>query len=354
MAPPPPDSAVGLDSHANASEFQDIPAQRPRRPSQVRAAWRELGVHYPAWMLLFLAVSMLNNALANLGSPRWDLAWPIVFPLALFMAFYTLRAQGRVDVVLRALVAALALPILLMFVYRPSPLTQPELLRVYEASNFIVFLPLLAYAWRHGRGTLGVFFGAGLLYGVILENGGIAMGYFAEMSYRVYVPGLVAPVATMLGWVMVIYLCAFLVWQARRAFPRLQRSAVWSGLLFAACGVLFDLQIDPVATATRCWTWDARLPAFWLGVPLVNYVAWTAALWPFGTALFAVQQHFAIADGADWPRKAQWTLVFAVPVALVAATVLFFGTMTLLEGGLGGPTWAVFGEFLQIWLPWLV
>jgi hypothetical protein len=319
----------------------------PSQPTALRSAWRELATHYPAWMLLFLSVSMLNNALANLGSPRWDLAWPIVFPIALFGGFYALRAEGRASVLLRALAVAVAMPAVLVLVHRPSPLSQAALLQVYEYSNFVVFVPLLVHARFHGKGTLGIFFGAGLLYGVILENGGIAMGYFAEVAYRVYVPGLVAPLATMLGWVMVIYLCAFLTWRARRAFPGLQRSPVWSGLLFATCGVLFDLQVDPVATATHCWTWDARLPAFWLGVPLVNYVAWTAALWPFGTALFAVQQHFGIADGAPWPRRAQGWLLVSVPVALGAATVLFFGTMTLLEGGLQGPTWAVLGDFAR-------
>lgn len=336
----PPASARALSPQAASP----VPPPGPA-PTTAQAAWRELAEHYPAWMLLFLSVSMLNNALANLGTPRWDLAWPIVFPLALFGAFYALRARGRLTVLLRALAVAVALPALLVLVHRPSPLSQAALLQVYEFSNFVVFLPLLLHARSHGKGTLGVFFGAGLLYGVILENGGIAMGYFSEVAYRVYVPGLVAPLATMLGWVMVIYLCAFLTWHARKAFPRLQKSPVWSGLLFAACGVLFDLQVDPVATATRCWTWDARLPAFWLGVPLVNYVAWTAALWPFGTALFAVQQHFGIADGAAWPVRAQRWLIASVPVALGAATVLFFGTMTALEGGLQGPTWAVLRDF---------
>jgi len=323
----------------------------PARPSTARLAWEEFAQQYPAWMVLLLAASMLNTTLSNLGGPRWDLAWPTVFPYAMFVAFYALRAGDtpgihRPRALLLAASAAGALLLLGTAVgRRPTPMDRQSLLHLYEVCNFLAFIPLGIHAWTHGRGTVGVFFGAGLLYGTALENGGIFMGYFAEMAYRLYLPGCVAPLATMLGWVMVIYACAFLTWQARRSFPRLRRSAVWSSVVFAMCGVLFDLQIDPIATASGCWTWDLRLPPFYLGVPIINYVAWFSALMPFGLGLFWVQDRHGIGEGAAWPRKAQVELVLAAPLCLGLATVMFFGSMAVLEGGLSGPTYQIIGDF---------
>lgn len=304
-------------------------------------------------MVLLLAASMLNTTLSNLGGPRWDLAWPTIFPFGMFVAFYALRARHAPEVQRRgtllwgASAAGLLLLVLTAIGHRPTPLDRQTLLHLYEISNFIAFLPLVVYAWTHGRGTAGVFFGAGLVYGVALENGGIFMGYFAEMSYRLYIPGLVAPMATMIGWVMVIYACAFLTWQVRRASAPVRQSPVLSGLVFALCGVLFDLQIDPIATASGCWTWDSRLPAFYLGVPVVNYVAWFCALAPFGAGFFWVQNRFAIDEGAPWPRPAQGTLLLAVPVCLGLAALMFFGSMAVLEGGLSGPTYRIVGDFAR-------
>lgn len=316
------------------------------------AVLHELTTQYPAWMLLGLAASMLNMALANLGTPRWDLAWPTVFPLGLFCGFYALRARQAVgpgyrrSLLTGAVGAAFALIGAVCVFHPPTPLGRTDLLRVYELSNFIGFVPLVVFGWTHGHGTRWVFFGGALLYGMLLENGGIALGYFAELAYRLYIPGLVAPIATMLGWVMVMYMCTFLTWQARAAWPKLQSSPLASGALVAAAGLAFDLQVDPIATASGCWVWDSRLPPFFLGVPLINFVAWIAALWPFGTVLFAVQARHGLTDGGAWPARAVRDLVLAVPLALTAASLLFLGAMAVVEGGTDGPTFVILGEFL--------
>jgi len=318
----------------------------PAGASLWRALPSEIASQYPVWMLLILSLSMLNMALANLGTPRWDLAWQIVFPFSVFAVFYGLRARHRPKLLAGAVLAALLLLAVTATVFRPSPLARKQLLLVYEFSNFVAFVPLAAHALRYGRGTLAVFFGPALLYGVALENGGIAMGYFDELAYELYFPGLVAPLATMIGWVMVIYLCTFWTWQLRRSLPTLRTSPLLSAVAFALCGVLFDLQIDPVATASGCWIWEARLPAFWFGVPAINFVAWFCALAPFGWGLFRTQMRHGIDEGAAWPQAAQRELLGLTPVCLGLAAVLFLAIMATLEGGWNGPTYAILGEFL--------
>ena len=125
--------------------------------------------------------------------------------------------------------------------------------------------------------------GVGLLYGAVLENGGIVLGFFHETNLTdTVLKPFVAPVATMIGWSVVLAMATFVTWGLRKRLPWLRRSAGLSALAVGFFATLLDLQIDPIATAVGCWVWHHSLPAFFHGVPLVNFVAWMCALVPFG------------------------------------------------------------------------
>ncbi len=320
-----------------------------------RAARSELVTFLPAWMYLLYGCLLLNAELTSVDPPRYDLVPTIVFPLAVFILFSAARAFGSIDLLERdrlrfftvSVAVALALPLLNLGSHRPSPLSRDGLLMVYEFSNFVWAALLLWHAWSHQRSHVTLFFGVGLLYGMVLENGGIVMGFFHETNLtRTQVPPFVAPVATMVGWSVVLYMSTFVVWKLRTWVPVLRRSTVFSALLVGVLATMLDLQIDPIATATGCWVWHESLPGWFYGVPLVNFVAWVTALTPFAYVMFRVQELRGIVDGAAWPRAALRELLLWVPFALLIALVVFLSAMVIIEGA-AGPSWAIMNRFVE-------
>ncbi len=312
-----------------------------------REVWRFL----PAWMFLFYGCLLLNTQLTNLDPPRADLAHTVVFPLAVFLAFYVVRALRSPDVTNRAALlgtaAALSvgLPLLNISYHRPSPLSIEHLRLVYEWSNFLWAGLLFFHAYKRDKSHAALFFGAGLFYGTLLENGGIVLGYFSEHHLTsTMIPPFRAPLATMLGWCVVLYMATFVVWELRAHLPFLRRSAALSALAVAAAATLLDLQIDPLATAVGCWVWHESLPPFFHGVPLVNFVAWMCALSAFAYVMFRHQERAGIADGAPWAARQLWFAVASVPAALGLAAVTFMSSMMVLEGP-NGPSWEILYAF---------
>jgi uncharacterized membrane protein len=257
-----------------------------------------------------------------------------------FAVYYAVRAVRRPDgdgrkLLLTTLGLAFGLPILNLAYHRPSPLSEETVRWIYELSNFAWVALLLVHAVRHNKTVALLCFGVGLFYGACLENGGILLGFFSETHLRTSVPPLVAPVATMVGWSLVLYMAMFVVRGLRSWLPWLRRSPLLSALAVAAAAVLLDLQIDPIATAIRCWVWDPSLPPFFHGVPLVNFVAWVCALFPFAYCMFRYQQWAGIHDRDAWTPR-QFGIAFAsVPAVLALAALIFLAAMAVLEGPRG-------------------
>jgi uncharacterized membrane protein len=233
-----------------------------------------------------------------------------------------------------------------VLVHRPSPLEVTTLRLIYELSNFF-WAGLLAWFFftRH-KSLVALFFGVGLVYGAVLENGGIVLGFFEEQNLgATMVKPFVAPVATMVGWSMVLGMSTHLVWRLRSWLPWLKRSALLSGVLVGVFATLLDLQIDPIATATGCWVWHASLPPWFHGVPRVNFVAWLCALVPFGWVLFRLQDRLGVADAGPWTPRHLTLALAAVPYALTLALVSFLVSTAVLEGTTG-PSWQLLTRFV--------
>lgn len=331
----------------------DLSVPRPREatdPAAVRLR-AEIVRHLPVWFYFFYGVLLLNTALTNFSPPRPDLAWTVAFPLGVFVLFYAAQAvaapgvTGRLSLALLAFGLAVGTPLLILAIHRPSPLTGHGLLLVYEWSNFLWAGLMLWHAWRARGRHASLFFGAGLLYGALLENGGIVLGFFHETNLTsTIVPPMVAPFATMLGWCVVLYMGTYVAWHLRGLFPALRRSPALSGLLVAALATALDLQIDPMATAAGAWVWHQSLPPWFHGVPRVNFVAWMCAIFPFAWAVFRHQERAGIEDGGAWSRRDVWAMTKAVPGTLAIAAMCFLVTTALLEGG-DGPSWTLLYAF---------
>jgi hypothetical protein len=311
-----------------------------------RALRTEVWDHLPVWLFLFYGWALLNAFLTNLSPPRPDLAFTAAFPLAVFAAYYSLRAMRAEDVRRRRLMLVgipllvIVLPVTTLLWHRPYPIESRRLRDIYEFTNFLWVGLAVFHAARTNWTRATIFFGAALFYGALLENGGILLGYFHETRLRTKLPPLVAPVATMIGWSLVIYMAFFVVIGMRRWIPSLKTSALASGFCVALVATLLDIELDPLATSVGCWEWDPSLPPVLGPVPLVNFIAWLSALVPYGWAYFTYQERAGIEDHAPWPTRHLVIATAGAPVVLCLAAVVFLTLITLAEG-IHGPSWGV-------------
>ncbi|OPY15839.1 MAG: hypothetical protein A4E70_01623 [Syntrophus sp. PtaU1.Bin005] len=312
-----------------------------------RLCWKDL----PLINFLFLAVSVSSAVRLNLSPPRDDLYWTFVFPLAVTAALCLARFRN-VDHLERAfnLTILLGTSFILAAMYfaaKPKPMTTDELLCRYEFSALANAALIGVHAWRRSGRLAALFFGPVAAYGAVLENGGILLGYFTEVGYSMYLRPFPAPLATMAGWITVFYLVMSLTWEFRLCIPCLARSAIGSALVATACALCMDFQLDPLATAAGFWQWNHLLTLRLLGVPLLNFVAWASAVFPFSLMILSLQTRQSIEPevlGCAENLKRVWR---RIPLALAASAVLFFASMAVFEGGFSGPTFAVLENTLR-------
>jgi len=212
----------------------------------------------------------------------------------------------------------------------------------YELSAILISLVFLIHCYqKQGKWIAIKIFAVGLVYGIVLENGGPLKipqlgleGYFWEENYRLYLFQFFGhgyrlsqvPVATQVGWPMVFYV-AYLLWdQICRAFPKVRERILLSGLIMASSGLLFDLPFDILATRFRWWVWSSNLKPIWFGVPLVNYVAWFWAVAVFGCfwVYFQNKEHW------DDRTKTNKLMLF-LPVMWILDIVGFMATEFILD-----------------------
>jgi uncharacterized membrane protein len=322
-------------------------SEEPR--SVGRILWDDL----PLLNYLLYALGIAYAEVVNLSPPRRDLFFSCLFPLVVPLVVWALRWRTASARARRVAVACLGGTVALLaasFLFASPRPIEPETLRhVYEASAIANTVLLGVHAWRQSRATFALFFGPAAVYGVLLENGGILLGYFSELDYALYLGHLPAPIATMSGWVTVFYLVTWVTRQIRAQVPAVARSVVASALCAMAAALLLDLQIDPLATAVGFWRWSELLATGPMGVPLLNFVAWACAVFPFALFLFWRQQSAGVDDLGIAAAAHRLWLWLRIPVVLGFAAVLFLLTMTVIEGGFDGPTYGILYTTLVEW-----
>lgn len=207
----------------------------------------------------------------------------------------------------------------------------------HEISN-VFWLMMMVLHCRYFRGREGLirFFGAALIYGFLLESGGVSGDFFRENDYHVYLPVLAAPAATMAGWAMIFYSSVFTYEMIERRWPKLKTAPVWvAGLIISLIALSWDLNIDPVATGLGFWTWHELLPDWFLGVPLLNFTSWFSAVFVFGAGYTYIHRRISWND-----REKNVAMFVMIPVCLIAAALINFALFGIFEG-FHGPTWQV-------------
>ena len=269
--------------------------------------------NFPLFLIWLIGFSMLSTSLHYVVPPIEHVAWLALIPLitSFVLLGFAQRRQHGVFLVKRYLpwVAALGGVYVIPFLDSASiPLSKETHLLIYEASALIEFILLVL----HGRVWLKRWdwawvFGVTFIFGVILENGGIAFGFFREEGYCLYLPGLRAPVATMLGWTNVLYCCFFAVEKILPPLP-----PVLMGLACTVIGLSMDLPFDPVATRLGWWVWNEMLRMSMWGVPVINFVAWFWALFPYAWCYEWMKRYGGVGE-----RKKLAFFSVLVPVILV-------------------------------------
>jgi len=315
-----------------------------RMPARLKVALELL----PVWYLWLQAFTLLDTEVRLTDPPRYDLAFTAGFPLAWFAAYYLVKpSRGPARTFPRALLIvtlSCALPLLLILVVlNPAPQPPDVLMQQMEVGRY-VFAVLLAFQCAViVSGTAFVkFFVVALLYGAILENGGILGGFFSEPGYLFYIPGLPAPFVNVVGWSITVYMSVY-IWQRimERFQPTRFKTAIFA-VGVTAIALCQDLQIDPYATHARWWIWNEKLPPCFLGVPLLNFLAWIAAILPFAWLYYYIESKPALTETERIGR-----LFLAVPVMLAAALAVVL-LLTLMFRGPGSPDIEVFATALGL------
>jgi uncharacterized membrane protein len=319
---------------------------------------REIWENLPVWFILIEGCALLNTTLSNIpdaaflavGIPRGRFAL-LQLPSSLLFYLYYRRRRPRL-----AVIAAFIIPVLIALVPLSFPgarvILPPATLRLlYEISAFLWTVLLGSFALlREKKGVFAAFFGVALVYGFILENAGIILGFFEEKGFHVYLGPLPAPFATTVGWCFILFCC---VWTANRltgagTAEGTKPSAVRMALLTTAIAVSLDLQIDALASLPDVfWKWNELLPPFWFGVPFCNYAAWFGAIFIFVHLFSVLSARPGLTEG-----RRNFKLLIQVPAMAVLAALIWILLMLPYEfihraGGVSFPTLRILGRFFR-------
>ncbi|MFX0098828.1 MAG: hypothetical protein ACFFCS_04545 [Candidatus Hodarchaeota archaeon] len=229
-----------------------------------------------------------------------------------------------------------------MIFAKPDPIPDMHGGIVYELFAIAISLITMLHCYKkRGKWDTIKIYVIGMLYGLVLENGGPMeipflglTGYFWEENFQIYLFEFfgygyrvsLVPMATHLGWPMVFYLAVVFWEQIYKAFPKIKQRIIISGLIMTSSGLLFDLAVDVIAARFNWWVWNDNLLPIWFGVPLINYLAWFWAVMMFGW--FWAWFH----NKPDWDDKkiTKW-LAICVPTMWLLDTVGFMSSKLLLD-----------------------
>lgn len=345
------------------------PAQRaPHHPREIlREFWNELPVFY----FYVAAIGLHHFVLANVpeemflhsGVSQSGVALTTVIPMSVVAAYYLLRAKRSEQIRNFPLAASVVLlltfgvPVLIYLAYAFSP----ESKYVLDSRGIILWFEVTQIIWyvlffihtlaKRGWAGIVLFWGVALFYGVFLENIGIFAEFFYEDNFRLYLPYLPAPICTMFGWVMVMYVCFYIAEGFREMLPRLNWTPLKTAFLTTAVALALDSQLDPLASLSGIWwRWNEHLTGIWFGVPMINYVAWFSAVLPFAYGLHTITRR------TEWtPMEQNKHLFYRLLPITLAAGALNFGIMALWEiltegAFLTGPTFRIIDDFfIKVW-----
>lgn len=328
----------------------------------LKRALKEFWTNLPVWYLHISVTSLTFSYISLTPEPRYDLIKTFIFPYFLFLAFYYARiytdktiAEADKSRLFIKLFFWTSVLILIIVVFS-SPIRlgdTPE----HHLSNYKIYfeisiliveiiLGIHCYMHRKKRDFL-LFLIPAVIYGMIVENSGITIGFFSEEGYLFYLPFLKAPLATMLGWASSFYITIFIVEKIVEAVPLFRRSGyITLSLLVSLSAVLIDLQLDPFAKIMGLWKWHPLLlnkNSFLIfGVPLLNFIAWFGAIFSFSVFYYFIM----VKKNSYSQLKKTLILTALIPLILLFEAAVIFS----LEGMINsftGTGWKILINFLS-------
>ncbi|MEW5806122.1 MAG: carotenoid biosynthesis protein [Acidobacteriota bacterium] len=293
------------------------------------------------------ALSIFDAQLRSFSLSQRILSWMAIFPLSAALLAFVVHVRkkckcGKRRYLLVASFFFIFFLVLLgiILLRRNVPYKEIDVKLWFEISTGLAFLFYLLHClYYEGMDASFALFVVGLLYGGILENGGILLGFFKEEGFHVYLPFLPAPLFTTLGWCNVFYSCRFLAGQLfkeeRDRLDNCERTGEWSrwlepfsfALTLTVFALFLDLQLDPYATHHGLWIWNEGLNPFLGGVPLVNFTAWVSAVFPFALVFRLLERNRKEKDGI-----LSIHLLIRMPLIILLAVLMVLSIIFLLEG----------------------
>jgi hypothetical protein len=287
----------------------------------------------PIFFIWLTGLSMMDTALHQVTPALGVVQWLAVIPLGTSLFLLTM-AQARQPsgfsvrgyLPWSVVLAGFYTVPLISRSSVPMPMdTQRVIFETSAIIEFIIFA-LHGRIWLKGWDWIWIFV-VTLIFGAILENGGIFMGFFKEEGYRIYVFGLGAPIATVLGWVNVLY-CGFFV--VEQVLPEMR--PVFKGLVCAGIALAMDIPFDPVATRLAWWVWNGKLSMSIWDVPVVNYVAWFWAMFPYAWCYYRVRGIEGMEEGVKMALfSGLIPLILLIELGGVGISLIMLGDHQALE-----------------------
>ncbi len=302
---------------------------------------RDFWEDYPAWFYVITSFFFEFYAKTNVPARSYSTA-AFIFPLAFFVLYVMKKGKDRNDKYypLTRITIVLLIWGLIEKLVPPLNFTESTLKWIYEISNFVLWIGLVAHSlWRFGKRTTIEFFVITLIYGFLLENGGVSSGFFAEDNFHIYIPLFNAPLVTMIGWSAIVYTSYFIFDEIRSIDLPLFKTVIGGALTITLIALFWDLNLDPVASShyVRFWQWNELLstePSF-MGVPLLNFVAWFYAVFCYSVVYLYYKKK-------NPPTPYAYLYLFAgALIAQVMAGLGVYLTMLVIEGS-NGPTATIF------------
>ncbi len=300
----------------------------------------------PLWIFLLNALSIFDAQIRSVSSSQRALSWTVLFPLCIFflaLHMYCWRGyEGKRRKYFCAMATVLFLLLVLfgvVFLRLDQPYPPIDMKLWFEISTGLFFVLFFIHSISYeSLDTTAAIFLIGLLYGIILENGGIVLGFFRETGFHIYISFLPAPLFTSLGWCNVFYICRFcahLISGRKTSDERMpqERGSLMSrdvlsfALIVTISALFLDIQLDPFATHHRLWVWNEELNPFFGGVPFINFSAWLSAVFPFAFAFRSLERR-----KNDSGKLFSIKLLISLPLVLMAAIFLVLSLTLICEG----------------------
>jgi len=190
-----------------------------------------------------------------------------------------------------------------------------------EIMMVVLFIGALRFAWRSGGTRALLELLSAVAYGLMLEQGDIAIFGSYAYSQLFFVKLGAVPVAIAIAWALIITSCMYIS-------DALGIPARVAPVTDATLAIILDLSFDAIAIRQGLWHWNIPLNAGYFGVPAGNFYAWLFVAFAFSAWTRFVRHRMRRHPSISWvqllvPIPAYLTLLIGLVPYLLLKRLLF-------------------------------